>query len=113
MLLLNKLKNIINAFGIIDRVIEEGWLRIPRPQANEKLVRTLSDDGNSDQLREIKLLQTTSSLDLVSIGTLSIRQLVTTTTMMNVNPFMAIVLANVLHIQLPKYHDNDDLVIHI
>jgi hypothetical protein len=32
---------------------------------------------------------------------------------MNVNPFMAIVLANVLHIQLPKYHDNDDPIIYI
>jgi hypothetical protein len=32
---------------------------------------------------------------------------------MNVNPLMAIAPANVLHIQLPKYHDNDDPVIHI
>ncbi len=27
------------------------------------------------------------------------------------NPLMVVVHANVLHIQLPKYHDNDDLVI--
>jgi hypothetical protein len=33
--------------------------------------------------------------------------------MMNVNPHMVVVLVNVLHIQLPKYHDNDDLVIYI
>jgi hypothetical protein len=32
---------------------------------------------------------------------------------MNVNPLMVIILANLLHIQLPKYHDNDDLIIHI
>jgi hypothetical protein len=32
---------------------------------------------------------------------------------MNVNPFMVVVPTNVLHIQLLKYHDNDDLVIHI
>jgi hypothetical protein len=29
------------------------------------------------------------------------------------NPFMAVIPANVLCIQLLKYHDNDDLVIHI
>jgi hypothetical protein len=32
---------------------------------------------------------------------------------MNVHPLMAIVPANVLCIQLPKYHDNDDPIIHI
>jgi hypothetical protein len=32
---------------------------------------------------------------------------------MNVNPLMVLILANVLHIQLLKYHDNDDPVIHI
>jgi hypothetical protein len=26
---------------------------------------------------------------------------------MNVNPLMVVVLANVLHIQLPKHHEND------
>ncbi len=29
------------------------------------------------------------------------------------NPLMVIVLANVLCIQLPKYHDTDDPIIHI
>jgi hypothetical protein len=33
--------------------------------------------------------------------------------MMNVNPFMVVIPTNVLCIQPPKYHDNDDLVIHI
>ncbi len=33
--------------------------------------------------------------------------------MMNVNPVMVVVPTNFLRIQLPKYHDNDDLVIHI
>ncbi len=32
---------------------------------------------------------------------------------MNVNPFMVVIHANVLRIQLSMYHDNDDLVIHI
>jgi hypothetical protein len=32
---------------------------------------------------------------------------------MNVNPLMAIMLINVLLIQLLKYHDNDDFIIHI
>jgi hypothetical protein len=32
---------------------------------------------------------------------------------MNVNLLRAVVLAHVLHIQLPKYRDNDDPVIHI
>ncbi len=29
------------------------------------------------------------------------------------NPIMAIIHTNILHIQLPKYYDNDDLVLHI
>ncbi len=33
--------------------------------------------------------------------------------MMNMNPLIVLVPSNVLHIQLPKYHDNDDPVIHI
>jgi hypothetical protein len=44
---------------------------------------------------------------------LSTWQLTTIAIGMNVNPFMAIVPINVLHIQLLKYHDNNDLVIHI
>jgi hypothetical protein len=32
---------------------------------------------------------------------------------MNVPPIMAIPPANALQIQLPKYHDNGDLVLHI
>jgi hypothetical protein len=42
---------------------------------------------------------------------LSIQQPTTTTTMMNMNPFMVVVPINVLHIQLPKYHDNDETII--
>jgi hypothetical protein len=33
--------------------------------------------------------------------------------MMNVNSLMAIICVNVLRIQLPKYHDDDDPIIHI
>jgi hypothetical protein len=44
---------------------------------------------------------------------LSTQQLAIAATVMNMNPFMAIVPANVLHIELSKYHDNDDHVIHI
>jgi hypothetical protein len=38
-------------------------------------------------------------------------QIVTIT--MFVPPIMALPIANVLCIQLPKYHDNDDLVYHL
>ncbi len=63
-----------------------------------------------------ELFQTTLNPYLVNTRTLSTRQTKTTTIMMNVNPLMvvmAIVPANVLHIQLLKYHENDDPVIHI
>jgi hypothetical protein len=33
--------------------------------------------------------------------------------MMNMNPFVADIFTNVLRIQLLKYHDNNDHVIHI
>jgi hypothetical protein len=32
---------------------------------------------------------------------------------MNIPPIMVVSFANVLWIQLPKYHDNEDLVLHI
>jgi hypothetical protein len=32
---------------------------------------------------------------------------------MNMNPFIVVIHANILHIQLPMYHDNDDIVTHI
>ncbi len=35
-LLLNTPKNIVNAFGIIEWVIEKAWPQIPRRQANKK-----------------------------------------------------------------------------
>jgi hypothetical protein len=35
------------------------------------------------------------------------------TSTMFIPPIMALSTANVLHIQLPKYHDNDDLVSHL
>ncbi len=94
-------------------MIEEGWLRIPRWQANEKSIKTLSNNGSNDQPLEKELFGTTSNLDLLNTRTLSTRQLSSVATMMNVNPLMVVVLANVLCIQLLKYHDNDDPVIHI
>ncbi len=91
-------------------MIEEGWPRILRWQANGKSMRTLSDSGNSEWPLERKLFGTTPSPYLFNTRTLSIQQ---PTTMMKMNPFMAIVPINVLCIELPKYHDNDDHAIHI
>ncbi len=52
-------------------MIKEGWLPIPRQQANEKLIKTLNNGGNSDQQLERELFGTTPNLDLVNIKTLS------------------------------------------
>ncbi len=48
-----------------------------------------------------------------NIRILSTQQPTTIATVMNMNPLMVVVLVNFLCIQLPKYHDNDDPVIHI
>ncbi len=53
-LLLNTLENTINTFGTIDQVTKEGWPQIPRQQADKKSIRTLNDDGSSDQLQKKK-----------------------------------------------------------
>ncbi len=58
-------------------------------------------------------LGTTSSLDLLNTKIWLVRQPTTTTIMMNMNPLVAVVPVNVLCIQLPKYHGNDDLIIQI
>jgi hypothetical protein len=113
MLLLNTLKNIVNAFGTINWVTKKGWPQIPRWQDDEKLIKTSSNNGNNDQLLERKLFRTTLNLNLVNTKTLSIQQPTTVTIVMNVNPLMAIIHVNVLRIKLPKYHDNDGHVIHI
>jgi hypothetical protein len=83
-------------------VTKEGWPQIPRQQADKKSIRTLNDDGSSDQLQKKKPFWTTSNLDLVNIITLLIWQLTIVAIVMNVNPFMAIVPTNVLRIQLLK-----------
>jgi hypothetical protein len=59
-----------------------------------------------------KLLGTTPSLDLFNTKTLSIRQPIIVVMVMNVNLLMVVVPTNVLCIQLLKYHDNDDPLIH-
>jgi hypothetical protein len=76
-------------------------------------VKTLSNGGSSDQLLERKLFGTTLSPELFDTITLLTRQPIIITMVMNMNPFMAIVPTNVLHIQLSKYCDNDDPIIHI
>jgi hypothetical protein len=43
-------------------VTKEGWPRIPRQQANKKLVKTLNDSGSSDQPFERELFGTTQIL---------------------------------------------------
>jgi len=93
-------------------VIEEGWAQIPRWQVDKKLVRTLSNDGSIGQPLKRELFRTTSSPNLVNTRTLSTQELAIVATM-NMNPLMVVVPTNVLHIQLSKYHDDDDLVIHI
>jgi hypothetical protein len=39
--------------------------------------------------------------------------LITIALVMNVPPIMAIPSTNALEIQLPKYHNNEDLILHI
>jgi hypothetical protein len=94
-------------------VTREGWLRIPRQQVDEKLMRTLSNSGSSDRLLERKLFGTTPSLALFNTRTFSTRQPSIIAMVMNMNPLMVVILVNVLRIQLPKNHDNNDPVIHI
>jgi hypothetical protein len=82
-------------------------------QVDKILTRILSDGGSSDQPFERKLFKTNLNLNLVNTRILSTQQPTNITIMMSMNPFMVGVLTNVLCIQLPKYHDNDDPVIHI
>ncbi len=53
----------------------------------------------SQILVRMKIFQTTQPIDVALI--------------MNVLPIMALVTTNVLCIQLPEYHDNDDPILHI
>ncbi len=92
---------------------KEGWPRIPRWQANGKLVKIQSDNGSNDQPLERELFGITPNLNLLNRKTLSTQQPIIVGIMMNMIPFIAIIPINVLRIQLLKYHDNDDHVLHI
>jgi hypothetical protein len=76
-------------------------------------VKELNDGGSSNRPLKRKLFETFLSLDLFNTRTLLNRQLLTTVTVMNMNVIMVVVPPNVFRIQLPRYHDNDDIVIHI
>jgi len=76
-------------------------------------VKIQSDNGNNDQPLERELFGTTPSPNLLNRKTLSTQQPIIVGVMMNMNPFIAIIHVNVLPIQLLKYHDNDDPVLHI
>ncbi len=76
-------------------------------------MKELNDGGSSNRPLKRKLFETFLSLDLFNTRTLLNRQLLTTVTVMNMNVIMVVVPPNVFRIQLPRYHDNDDIVIHI
>ncbi len=76
-------------------------------------MKELNDCGSSNRPLKRELFETFSSLDLFNTITLLNRQLPTIVTVMNVNAIMVVVPPNVLHIQLLRYHNNDDPVIHI
>jgi hypothetical protein len=76
-------------------------------------MRNLNNNGNSDRPPKRELFGTNSSPYLFNTKKLSIQQPIIITMVMNVNPLMVIVHVNVLCIQLLKYHDNDDPIIHI
>jgi hypothetical protein len=76
-------------------------------------MKTLSNGRSNDQPLESNLFGTILSPNLFNTKILSTQQLVIIAMMMNMNPIMVVVLVDVLHIQLLKYHDNDGTIIHI
>jgi hypothetical protein len=84
-------------------VTKERWPQILKQQANRKSVTILNDSGSNDLPLRRELFGTNLNPNIFNIRILSTQQLTTATTMMNVNPLMVVVLANVLRIQLLKH----------
>jgi hypothetical protein len=106
---------IILTFGTFEWIIEEGWLLLLKREENGKQTLEIYESSNSKNTIDHNLLglfyQQVFSTRLIYSPTKE--TIVTTpivTSIMFVSPTMVLLVANVLHIQLPKYHDNDDPV---
>lgn len=108
----------LSVFGTLEWVIEEGWLVLLKREENNKQTLEVGGKNNNRNIIDHNLLglfdQQVFSAKLIYSQTkkTTMTTLIITSTMF-VPPIMALPTTNVLHIQLPKYHDNDDPISHL
>ncbi len=110
------LESTFNVFGTLDWVTKEGWPLIPKQIINDNLVtETYSNSGETAEWNLFKLFIQNTNFVKTNIRPnvhITLTMLIGIPTM-NVPSFMVVAPINVLRIKLPKYHNNENLVLHI
>lgn len=108
----------IPSFGTLEWITKEGWLVFSKRRESGKWTQKVNERSNNRNKIDHNLLglfyQQVFSAKLIYSPTK--KTTMTTpinTTIMFVSPIMALPATNVLRIQLPKYHDNDDSMSHL
>jgi len=110
----NNPKVTINVFGMFNWITKEGWPHVPRKRSKKDAIKEASSSNivNKVSARKLFKLFYKSHEDIKTSVFLKLPPTIVAL-IMNVPPITAVPFANVLRIQLPKYHDNKDLVLHI
>jgi hypothetical protein len=107
-------KGYINVFRMFNWVMEEGWPCIPRKWSKEDATKEVSSGNIVNEVSRRKSFKIFfQSPECIKTNIFLKLPPTIAALIMNVPPIMAVPLANVLRIQLPKYHDNGELVLHI
>jgi hypothetical protein len=110
----NNPKATINVFGMFNWITKEGWPHIPRKWSKKDATEKANSGNITNKVSRRKLFKLFFKSPERIKTNISLKLPPTIVALiMNVPPIMAIPFANVLQIQLPKYHDNEDLVLHI
>lgn len=107
-------KATINVFRTFDWVIEEGWPQIPKKLSKEAVIEEANSSNAIDEALGKKLFKLFFQSHEYINTKISLNPPPTIVApIMNLPPIMVIPPTNALRIQLPKYHDNEHLVLHI
>ncbi len=108
------LEAIVNVFRLFDWVTKEGWSCTPNKLSKEDATKEACSNNTANEISRRKLFKLIfQSLEHIKTGISLKLPMIIAALIMNVPPIMVVPLANVLRIQLLKYYDNEDLVLHI
>ncbi len=109
--LLRIIEAIINVFRMFNWVTEKGWLRIPRIWSEGDVIEETNSSNITNEIFRRKLFKLfLQSHECIKINIYLNLPQTTTTLIMNISWRYP---CKLLRIYLPKYHDNEDLILNI